>query len=100
MGYSSMLLGKSWDQPYRSVNEIVNFLIEKPFRTESEIQEQVFDYYRNETWESNKKYADMLRRGLSKGLYKRILWKTKYDSRNLYRYYVPTSAKENFLKNK
>jgi len=99
MGFSTMLLGKGFDQPYRSVKEIVNFLIENPFRTESEIQEQVFDYYRNETWESNKKYADMLRRGLSKGLYKRILWKTKSDSRNLYRYYVPTFVKENFLKN-
>ena len=85
--------------PYRSVNEIVQFLIKNPFQTESEIQENVFDYFRNETWESNKKYADMLRRGLSKGLYKRILWKTKSDSRNLYRYYVPTSIKENFLKN-
>ena len=42
----------------------------------------------------------MLRRGLSKGLYKRILWKRKSDSRALYRYYVPTSVKENFLKNK
>jgi hypothetical protein len=40
-----------------------------------------------------------LRRGLQKGLYKRFLWKKKNDSRNLYRYYVPTSVKENFLKN-
>ena len=85
--------------PYRSVNEIVEFLIKNPFQTETEIQERVFDYYRNETWESNKKYADMLRRGLDKGLYKRFLWKKKSDSRNLYRYYVPTSVKENFLKN-
>jgi hypothetical protein len=86
-----------WPQtaPYRSVKEIVNFLIENPFRTESEIQQQVFDYYRNETWESNKKYADMLRRGLAKGYYKRIVWKTNCDSRNLYRYYVPTSVKNN-----
>jgi hypothetical protein len=99
MGYSSMLLGKGFDQPYRSVKEIVEFLIKNPFQTESEIQENVFDYFRNETWESNKKYADMLRRGLSKGLYKRFLWKKKNDSRNLYRYYVPTSVKENFLKN-
>ena len=94
MGYSSMLLGKGFNQPYRSVNEIVEFLIDNPFRTESEIQEQVFSYYRTSTWESNKKYADMLRRGLSKGLYKRILWKTKSDSRNLYRYYVPCSVKK------
>jgi len=93
MGYSSMLLGKGFDQPYRSVTEIVAFLEQNPFRTESEIQEQVFDYYRTETWESNKKYADMLRRGLEKGLYKRILWKTKSDRRALYRYYVPSSQK-------
>ena len=89
MGYSSMLLGKGFDQPYRSVKEIVNFLIENPFQTESEIQEQVFDYFRNETWESNKKYADMLRRGMAKGLIKRIYWKRKSDSRPLYRYDVP-----------
>ena len=93
MGYSSMLLGKGFEQPYRSVKEIINFLIENPFKTESEIQENVFDYYRNETWESNKKYADMLRRGLEKGYYKRILWRTKSDSRALYRYYVPSSQK-------
>lgn len=93
MGYSSMVLGKGFDQPYRSVNEIVEHLIQFPFRTESQIQEDVFGYFRNETWESNKKYADMLRRGLAKGLYKRILWKRKSDGRSLYRYYVPTSLK-------
>jgi len=95
MGYSSMLSGKGFDQPYRSVNEIVEFLIENPFQTESEIQEDVFGYFRNETWESNKKYADMLRRGLAKGYYKRIVWKTNCDSRSLYRYYVPTRVKNN-----
>ena len=99
MGYSTMLLGKGFDQPRNSVKQIVEHLIKFPFQTESEIQEDVFDYYRNQTWESNKKYADLLRRGLQKGLYKRILWKRKSDSRNLYRYYVPTSVKENFLKN-
>ena len=99
MGYSSMLLGKGFDQPRNSVKQIVEHLIKYPFQTETEIQEDVFDYYRNQTWESNKKYADLLRRGLQKGLYKRILWKRKSDSRNLYRYYVPTSVKENFLKN-
>ena len=39
----------------------------------------------------------MLRRGLDKGLYKRFLWKTKSDSRKLYRYYVPTAVKQNLL---
>ena len=102
MGYSTMLMGKGFDQPRNSVKQIIEFLIENPFQTESEIQEKVFDYFRNapRQLESNKKYADLLRRGLQKGLYKRFLWKKKNDSRNLYRYYVPTSVKENFLKNK
>ena len=97
MGYSTMLMGKGFDQPRNSVKQIVEYLIENPFRTESEIQENVFDYFRNapRQLEPNKKYADLLRRGLSKGLYKRILWKRKSDSRNLYRYYVPTSVKNN-----
>ena len=101
MGYSTMLMGKGFDQPRNSVKQIVEYLIENPFRTESQIQEDVFDYYRNHPRqiEPNKKYADLLRRGLQKGLYKRFLWKKKNDSRNLYRYYVPTSVKENFLKN-
>lgn len=77
--------------PYRSVKEIVEYLTNNPNKTESEIQEDVFNYFRNSTWESNKKYADMLRRGLSKGLYKRYLWKMKSDSKPLYRYYVPTN---------
>jgi len=85
--------------PYRSVNEIVEFLIESPFKTETEIQEYVFDYYRSQSFYSNKKYADMLRRGLDKGLCKRFLWKTKSDSRKLYRYYVPTLVKNNLINN-
>ena len=58
--------------PYRSVKEIVNFLKQNPNQTESEIQEKVFGYYRNYSNYSNKKYADMLRRGLAKGLIFRI----------------------------
>jgi len=75
-------------QPSRSVKEIVNFLKENNYKTESEIQEIVFGYYRNRGRESNKKYADMLRRGLEKGLYKRLLWRKKSDKRNLYYYYI------------
>lgn len=93
MGFTTLLLGKGFDQPYRSVKEIVEYLQQNPFQTESEIQENVFGYYRNETIESNKKYADMLRRGLAKGYYKRILWKRKCDTRSLYRYYVPIRKK-------
>ncbi len=80
--------------PYRSVKEIVNFLSDNPFQTESEIQEKVFGYYRNETWESNKKYADMLRRGLSRGLYKRMLLQEEGDSRAYYKYYIAKKSKE------
>jgi len=78
--------------PYRSVKEITAFLEKNPFRTESEIQEQVFGYYRNSSFFSNKKYADMLRRGLDKGVIKRIIWKRKSEGRALYRYYVPTKT--------
>ena len=74
--------------PYRSVKEIANFLKDNPFQTESQIQEKVFGYFRNSSYESNKKYADMLRRGLAKGLYKRILLKEERDSRALYKYYI------------
>lgn len=90
-----------WNKPapYRSVKEIIHHLIDNPFLTETEIQVEVFSYYRSGSFFSNKKYADMLRRGLAKGYYKRFLWKRKCDSRPLYRYYVPTSVKENFLKN-
>jgi len=55
------------------LNEDVNF--ETNFATESEILENVFGYTRG-SGESNKKYADMLRRGLDKGLYHRIAYKT------------------------
>ena len=69
--------------PYRSVKEIVNFLKDNPNQTESEIQEKVFGYYRNYSVYSNKKYADMLRRGLAKGLIFRIKQK-KNQSQFIY----------------
>jgi hypothetical protein len=72
MGYSTMLLGLGYDQPRNSVNQIVNYLKQNNFQTESEIQENVFNYFRNETWLSNKKYADLLRRAVSKGLIYRV----------------------------
>ena len=81
--------------PYRSVKEIIHFLVVNPFQTESQIQERVFSYYRSGNFNSNKKYADMLRRGMDKGMIKRIYWKRKNDSRPLYRYYVPSSANIN-----
>lgn len=78
--------------PYRSVKEIVTYLQQNTFKTESEIQWDVFRFERGRFY-PNKKYADMLRRGLAKGYYKRILWKRKDDTRPLYRYYVPIPKK-------
>ena len=55
-----------------SVKEVVEYLKSNPMSTETEIQQGVWGYYRGSTWESNKKYADLLRRGLKKGLYSRV----------------------------
>jgi hypothetical protein len=82
--------------PYRSVKEIQDFLIKNPYSSESQIQQQVFGYYRNLSWQSNKKYADMLRRGLNKGLYVRIEWRKKTgDTRSRFWYYVPEKVQNN-----
>ena len=53
-----------------SVNQIVEFLDLTVCASEGQIQREVFGYNRGVDFESNKKYADMLRRGLDKGLYK------------------------------
>jgi hypothetical protein len=78
-----------WPQtaPYRSVKEIVSFLQKNPNSSESQIQQQVFGYYRNSSYESNKKYADMLRRGLAKGYYSRVADKS-YNDGSTYRYFI------------
>ena len=85
MGYSTMLMGKGFDQPRNSVKQIVDYLKQNNFQTESEIQENVFNYFRNETWESNKKYADLLRRAVNKGLVNRVKHK---KGRSQYVYFV------------
>jgi hypothetical protein len=56
-----------------SVKQIVDFLDLTVIASEGEIQKKVFNYYRkSKGGEANKKYADMLRRGVGKGLYKRF----------------------------
>jgi SOS response regulatory protein OraA/RecX len=72
MGFSTMLLGMGFKQKRNSVNQIVEYLKQNNFSTESEIQQNIWGYFRNETWLSNKKYAELLRRGLNKGLYYRV----------------------------
>ena len=90
MGYSTMLMGKGFKQPQNSIKQIINYLEKYPFSTETQIQEDVFDYYRNEFMqlESNKKYADMLRRGLYSGKISRIEAKVK-GVKGKYFYYIP-----------
>jgi hypothetical protein len=55
-----------------SVQSIVDVLNEQQLLPESEIHRRAFQYDRRYSYMSNKKYADMLRRGLKKGLYKRM----------------------------
>ena len=59
-----------------SVKQIVEFLDLTVIATEGQIQKEVFGYYRkSKGGEANKKYADMLRRGIKKGLYNRFKMK-------------------------
>ena len=85
MGFTTMLMGKGFDQPRNSVNQIVDYLKANPFSTESEIQQNIWGYFRNETIESNKKYADLLRRAIDKGLVNRVKHK---KGRSQYVYFV------------
>ena len=57
-----------------SVHEMVDVLKRIGPMTETEIHKAAFGYDRNTTWHSNKKYADMLRRGMKKGLIDRMEW--------------------------
>ena len=57
-----------------SINQIIDVLKWKQFLTENEIMFVAFGYDRNDSRASNKKYADMLRRGMKKGLIDRMEW--------------------------
>ena len=54
-----------------SVQQMVEVLKDQGPLTENGIHTAAFGYDRNTTYHSNKKYADMLRRGLKKGIIKR-----------------------------
>ena len=55
-----------------SVHEMVDALKRVGPMTETEIFKAAFGYDRNNSIYSNKKYADMLRRGMKKGLISRV----------------------------
>ena len=63
-----------YKQKSNSVHEMVDALKRIGPMTENEIQKAAFGYDRNASIYSNKKYADMLRRGLKKGIIGRMGW--------------------------
>ena len=71
-----------------SINQIIDVLKWKQFLTENEIMFTAFGYDRNDTRASNKKYADMLRRGMAKGIIGRVEMKNWRTSRSKYLYYL------------
>jgi len=79
-----------------SVKTMVKVLQEVGPMTENEITRTAFDYDRNISYGSNKKYADMLRRGMKKGIIDRI--EPAINSRAKFMYFatkeiqVPCSA--------
>ena len=57
-----------------SVQDMVEVLKVYGAMTENEINTKAFGYTRGASYGSNKKYADMLRRGMKKGIIGRIGW--------------------------
>ena len=71
-----------------SINQIIDVLKWKQFLTENEIMFTAFGYDRNDSRASNKKYADMLRRGMAKGIIDRVEMKKTPRNRSKYLYYL------------
>jgi len=67
-----------------SVKQMVDVLKEYGPLSENDINKAAFGYDRNTSFGSNKKYADMLRRGMKKGIIKRIEADTNSRSQFLY----------------
>ena len=70
-----------------SINQIIDVLKWKQFLCENEIMFVAFGYDRNDSRASNKKYADMLRRSMVKGVIGRVEMK-RPGSRAKYLYYL------------
>jgi len=77
-----------------SVHEMVDVLKRIGPMTENEINKAAFGYDRNTSFGSNKKYADMLRRGMRKGFISRqevgpnFAKSLGYDGRSKFIYYA------------
>lgn len=79
-----------------SIKDVVSYLEEHPFRTESEINEDVFDYDRNHDSGSNKSYAELIRRGLRAGKINRIPVST-YNAGRVGLGYPPIKTRSQFF---
>jgi hypothetical protein len=78
-----------------SVKSIIDYLSLTVFATEGMIQRDVFGYNRTTSCNSNKKYADMLRRAVKNGTIKRF--ETRYDGiKSRVFYYVGTKEEFDF----
>ena len=64
--------------------EIVNYFIDNPGRTETQMQRELYDYDRSTSWCSNKKYASCLRRALQSNKIQRAKAKTTAGTRYVY----------------
>ena len=58
--------------------------------TENQINTKAFGYTRGASFGSNKKYADMLRRGLAKGIIDRVELPKNKSTRCKFIYFVPS----------
>ena len=75
-----------------SVKQMVKVLKEYGPLTENGVNKAAFGYDRNTSYGSNKKYADMLRRGMQKGIIARIEADT--NSRAKFLYYATRTKEE------
>ena len=75
-----------------SIKQIIDILKWKQFLTENELMFVTFGYDRShhgtQLGISNKKYADMLRRGMAKGIIDRVEMKKTPRNRSKYLYYL------------
>jgi len=92
--FGEITVGKEKNRPnykkgQNSVQDIVTYVSKNPGKSENEIMQGSFGFDRNNDSTSNKKFADLLRRALSKGL---IVRTKKIDTGNTkYFYSLPES---------
>ena len=76
-----------------SVQDMVEVLKVYGPMSENQINTKAFGYTRGASFGSNKKYADMLRRGLVKGIIDRVELPKNKSTRSTFMYFVPSEIK-------